>query len=91
VTREQVIAAARAFVVREGRAVVLDPEAVRPLSAARFNALFGRAVYPADFWVVEFRKVLPPGVAAESPATVAVEVVPATGQVREVYVGKDAG
>jgi hypothetical protein len=86
-----VIAAARDFVVREGRAVELEPEAVRPLSAARFNALFGREVYPGDFWVVEFRKVLPAAVAAESPATVAVEVVPATGQVREVYVGAHAG
>jgi len=41
--------------------------------------------------VVEFRKVLPPGVAVESPPTVAVEVVPAAGQVREVYPGMHVG
>jgi hypothetical protein len=86
-TREEAISAARDFVLRQKRAVLLDPEAVRPMQAARFNALFGRIVYPCDFWVVEFRKVLPPGVAAESPGSVAVEVIPVTGEVREVYVG----
>ena len=58
-TREQAITAAREFVSRQPRPVLLEPEAVRPMAAARFNALFGRAVYPCDFWVVEFRKVLP--------------------------------
>lgn len=90
-TREQVIAVARDFVSRLPRPVVPDPEAVRPMAAARFNALFGRTVYPGDFWVVEFRKVLPRGVAAESPGTIAVEVIPATGEVCEMYVGMHSG
>jgi hypothetical protein len=41
--------------------------------------------------VVDFRKVLPPGVAAESPGTVTVEVFPDTGEVREVYVSMHSG
>ncbi len=86
-TREQVIAAARDFVFRQSRAVLPEPEAVRPMSAARFNALLGPAAYPCDFWVVEFRKELSPGVVAESPGTVMVEVIPTTGEVREVFVG----
>jgi hypothetical protein len=91
VTREEAIEAARDFVIRLGRPVILEPEAVRPMQAARFNALFGRTVYPSDFWVVDFRKVLPPGVAAESPGAVTVEVNPATGEVREVYLGMHSG
>jgi hypothetical protein len=90
-TREEVVVAARDFALRVGHVVLAEPEAVRPLQAARFNALFGRPVYPSDFWVVEFRKVLSPGVAIESPSTVAVEVIPATGQVREVYPGMHSG
>lgn len=90
-TREEAIEAARDFVIRLGRPVILEPEAVRPMQAARFNALFGRTVYPSDFWVVDFRKVLPPGVAAESPGAVTVEVNPATGEVREVYLGMHSG
>ena len=89
--RDQVIAVAQQFVARRSQVVVPEPEAVRPMEAARFNALFGRAVYPGDFWVIEFRKVLPPGVAAESPGSVMVEVMPATGEVRAVYVGMHAG
>jgi hypothetical protein len=85
-TREEAIAAARDFVARLGRAVHLEPEAVRHMEAERFNRLFGRAVYPSDFWVVEFPKLLPPGI-TECPGTVTVEVVEATGRVREVYVG----
>jgi hypothetical protein len=57
------------------------------MPAARFNSLFGREVYPGDFWVIEFRRVLPPEVLVESPGTVMVEVIPATGEVREVFVG----
>jgi hypothetical protein len=86
-TREEVIAAARDLMVREGRAVLLEPLAARSMTASAFNELFGRQVYPGDFWTVEFLKVLPPGVAAESPGSVLVEVIPATGEVGEVYVG----
>ena len=90
-TREEAVTVARDFVLRETRAVLAEPEAVRLMQAARFNALFGHPVYPGDFWVIEFRKILPPGVAAESPGTILVEVVPATGEVREVYPGMHAG
>jgi hypothetical protein len=90
-TREEAIAAARDFVTRLGRSVVLEPEDVRPMQAAKFNALLGRVVYPCDFWVVDFRKVLPHGAAAESPGAVTVEVNPATGEVREVYLGMHSG
>ena len=57
------------------------------MQAAAFNELFGREVYPGDFWVVEFRKMLPPWVVLETPGTVTVQVIPATGEVREVYPG----
>src|SRR5262249_24936814 len=90
-TREEAVTAARDFVLRASRAVLAEPDAVRLMQAARFNALFGRPVYPGDFWVVEFPKVLPTGVAGESPGTILVEVVPATGEVREVYPGMHAG
>jgi hypothetical protein len=86
-TQEQVIVTAQNFVIGKGYQVLLEPEAIRLLSADRFNALFGRIVYPGDFWTVEFRKILPPEVMAESPSTVMIEVVPDTGEVREVYVG----
>jgi hypothetical protein len=89
-TQEQVIARARSWVVRQRRPIFLEPESVRLMQAARFNALFGRDVYPCDFWIVEFRKVLPAGVAAESPGTIMVEVIPVTGEVREIYVGMHA-
>jgi hypothetical protein len=85
-TQEEAVDAARGLVTRLGRAVRLKPEAVRHMKADRFNRLFERAVYPSDFWVVEFGKVLPPGV-FEFPATIMVEVLEATGQVREVYLG----
>jgi hypothetical protein len=61
------------------------------MQAAQFNTLFGREVYPCDFWVVEFRKVLPADIAAESPGSILVEVIPTTGEVREVVVGMHAG
>jgi hypothetical protein len=86
-TREQATALARDFVLKHPREVLSEPESVRQMQADRFNRLFGRAVYPCDFWVVEFRKVLPPGVAVEMPGTVAVEVIPSTGEVREIYAG----
>src|SRR5262245_47433895 len=86
-TREQAIAAARDYVKLKGRSVCLEAESVRLMEAARFNDLFGQEMYPCDFWVVEFVKILPPGVAAESPGSIIVEVIPTTGEVREVYVG----
>jgi hypothetical protein len=86
-TQEQALHLARALVAQKGRAVMLEPEAVRRMRAEPFNGLFGRPVYPSDFWVVEFRKILPPGVAAETPGSVLVEVVDATEQAREVYPG----
>ena len=90
-TLEEAVAAAQAFVARLDRPVILEPEEVRPMSAARFNALLGRPVYPCDFWVMDFRKVLPPDVVCETPGCVTVEVIPATGEVREVYVGMHSG
>ena len=86
-TQEEAVTLAREFVVSQQRAVIPEPEAVRHMEADRFNRLLGRAYYPSDFWVVEFRKVLPPGVAAETPGSLLVEVIEATGQVRLVYVG----
>lgn len=86
-TREQAIAVARDFVIRLGGPVVLEPEDARLMRAAMFNELFCRRVYTCDFWVVDFRKILPPEVAAESPSAIAVEVNPATGEAREVYLG----
>jgi len=83
-TREEAVAAAREFVVREGRRVTLEPEMVLRMEAERFNRLLGAQRYPSDFWVVHFRKILPPDVAFESPSTVAVEVIDATGEVRPV-------
>ena len=81
-TQEQAIAAAREFVVRNRRPVQLEPESVRLYEADRFNILFGQEIYPCDFWVVGFRKTV-----FESPGSVMVEVIPGTGEVREVYVG----
>jgi hypothetical protein len=89
-TRGQAIAAARDYVAQLGRSVYLTPEAVRHMEAERVNQLFGRPVSSSDFWVIEFPKVLPPGV-TESPGTVMVEVEEATGRVREVYVGMLGG
>jgi hypothetical protein len=86
-TREEAIAAARVYVRAKERSACLEPESVRLMEAARFNKLFGDELYPCDFWVVEFLKILPPGVAAESPGSIMVEVIPTTGEVREVYVG----
>jgi len=86
-TREEAIAAARAYVTANGHSACLEPESVRLMEAARFNDLFDQEMYPCDFWVVEFLKILAPGVAAESPGSVMVEVIPTTGEVREVYVG----
>lgn len=86
-TQEEAVTLAREFVVDQQRAVVFEPEAVRHMKADRFNRLLGRSHYPSDFWVVEFSKVLPQGVAFESPTTVMVEVIEMTRQVREVYVG----
>jgi hypothetical protein len=54
------------------------------MHADRFNRLLGRQEYPSDFWVVEFRKILPPGVAAESPGSILIEVVDANSMLREV-------
>lgn len=85
-TQEQAVALARDFVAQLERAVHVEPAAVRHMQAERFNRLFGRPAYPSDFWIVEFPKVLPPGV-IECPGTVMVEVLEATGWVREVYVG----
>jgi hypothetical protein len=86
-TREEAIAVARAHVTANERSVTMEPESVRFMAAARFNELFGQELYPCDFWVVEFLKILLPGVAAESPGSIMVEVIPTTGEVREVYVG----
>ncbi len=86
VTEEQAIAAARHFIERSGCAVSFEAATVRHMEAERFNRLFGRRVYPSDVWVVEFPKLLPPGV-TECPGTVMVEILEATGALREVYVG----
>jgi hypothetical protein len=86
-TQEEAVALACEFVVRQQHAVILEPEAVRHMEAERFNRLLGRPNYPSDFWIVEFRKILPLGVAFESPNTVTVEVIEATNQVRVVYPG----
>jgi hypothetical protein len=85
-TREHAIELAREYFAQFGRAVILEASAVRRMDGKRFNRLFGRQVYPSDSWVVEFPKLLPPGV-TECPGTVAVEVLEATGDLREVYVG----
>jgi hypothetical protein len=86
-TSEQAVAIARELIIRNRRSVVLEPIAIRRMQAVEFNELFGRTAYPSDFWVVEFLKILPHGVAAETPGSVLVEVVDATQQAREVYVG----
>ena len=43
--REEAIIAARGLIFREGRAVLLEPLAARPMKAAEFNELFARQVY----------------------------------------------
>ena len=86
-TREEVIVAARKFMLHQNRSVLLEPISVRHLDAARFNRILGRREYPTAFWVVEFKKVLLQGVAVEMPSSVLVEVFPNTGEVREVYPG----
>ena len=86
-TREEAIAVARAFVVQKRYAVYFDQVEARLMEASRFNVLFGQPLYPCDFWAVDFPKILPPGIAAESPDSIMIEVIPETGEVREVYVG----
>jgi hypothetical protein len=78
---------AREFAIQHRCPVLLAPLSVRHMKAKRFNDLFDREVYPSDFWVVEFLKINPPGVAAETPGSILVEVWESTGRVREAYVG----
>lgn len=86
-TRDEAITVARDFLLKNGRGFHLDPLEVRPMQAARFNSLFGQEKYPCDFWVIEFLKILPAGIAFESPGSWLVEVIPASGEVREVHPG----
>ena len=85
-TREEAIALARDYVRRLGQAVCLEPDSARYMESEPFNELLGRRFYPGNFWAVEFPKRLPPGV-TECPGSVLVEVMEATGQVREVVLG----
>ena len=89
-TREVAIAVAREFVKREGLSVDLEPYDIRLQPASRYNKLLGREVYPCDFWIVEFIKILGPGVAIEFPASTCIEVVSITGVAREVYPGMNS-
>src|SRR4051794_26550450 len=81
-SREEAVAVARDFVIREGLMGHAEPASVRLARAACFNGLFRRELYPCDFWVVEFLKVVD-----ESPGSVMLEVIPDTGVIREIYVG----
>lgn len=86
-SEEEAVALAQAYVAANRLSVRTAPIGVRRMQADNFNSLFGRRVYPSDFWVVEFDKILPPGVAAEDPGSVLIEVIDAGGAVREVQVG----
>jgi hypothetical protein len=78
-TEEQARALAATFLEEQGLPHAGFVEA-RFLCADRFNRLYGFQKYPEDFWVVEFRKRFDEGVVAESPSTIAIMVLAATGR-----------
>ena len=86
ISREDAIRLARQYVA--GMPIELDVESleVRRMDGARINSKLGRDIYPSDSWIIDFPKCLPPGV-TECPASVTIEILEATGQWREVYVG----
>jgi hypothetical protein len=86
-TEEDAVKIARSFAAQLGYSVDLESPTSFRMSGERFNRLWDRKVYPSDSWVVHFPKYLPPGVAAEDPATIMIEVLEATGQVRHAYLG----
>ncbi len=85
--REEAIVVAKEYIICKGLSVDPEPFDVRLQPASRYNKLFGRKVYPCDFWIVEFIKILEPGVVVEFPASTCIQVVPNSGVVREVYPG----
>lgn len=66
--------------------VAVESLEVRRMDAAKMNQLLGRELYPSDSWIIDFPKRLPLGV-TECPGSVTIEILEATGQWREVYVG----
>jgi hypothetical protein len=85
-TEERALQIARNYAAQIGYSVDLEAPTVHRKSGEKANRLFGRKVYASDSWFVHFPKKLPPGV-VEDPSSIIIEVLEATSQVREVYVG----
>jgi hypothetical protein len=86
ITREDAIRLARGYALEIPIEMDMGSPEVRRMDGARINRLFGREIYLSDSWIIEFPKRLPPGV-TECPGSVTIEILEATGQWREVYVG----
>jgi hypothetical protein len=85
-TKEKAISLAQQFVTENNLSIEHLIEA-RLMKAERFNKLYGYERYKFNFWVVEFLKRLPPGVAAETPGSVLVQVEEVSEKISEVYPG----
>lgn len=79
-TKEQVISLANQFIA-ENNLPALELIGARLMKAEEFNELHGYERYKHDFWVVEYRKQLPPGVLAETPGNILIIVEEESGRI----------